>query len=95
MSNVRLLRLLTGEDIIAEVVRSDDKVVKVKNPVRVLIMENKAGFVKWIEMTNDTEVTLAPFHVVAMVGVIPQMLDQYNRAFSKIVAPTNGLILPK
>ena len=95
MNNIKLVKLLTGEDIIATILPSTDKVVVMKNPVRIVIMNEKAGFVKWAELSPDTEFTLDKFHVVAVMSVHKQLLEQYMRMTSQIIPATvSSLVMP-
>lgn len=95
MNNIKLVKLLTGEDIIATILPSTDKVVVMKNPVRIVIMNEKAGFVKWAELSPDTEFTLDKFHVVAVMNVHKQLLEQYMRMTSQIIPATvSSLVMP-
>jgi hypothetical protein len=104
--NVKLLKLLTGEELLAEVLPSipggNPRDVTVKNPVRIVVIPNQmdpktpqVGFAPWAEFSDDKTITLDRSHVVAIMTPIKQFVNQYNTMFGGIINPNGpGLILP-
>lgn len=99
--NIKIIKLLTGEELLAKVLPSSNEVVKMENPVRIVVMPNKIdpktpniGFAPWAEFSDDREFVIDKSHVLAIITPIKQFVDQYNTMFSKIVTPQSGLILP-
>jgi hypothetical protein len=106
MSDIKLIKLLSGEDLLAEVVAPSHngflgKVI-VKNPVRVVVMPNKLdpktpniGFAPWMEFSDDKEIKINESIVVCVVNPIKEFLTQYQSMFGKLVTPTtSGILLP-
>lgn len=102
MSNIKLIKLITDEELIAEVLPSSDAVCKLRNPVRVVVMPNKIdpkspniGFGPWAEFSDDKEIEIDKRHILAIMTPVKQFAEQYSSMFSKIVTPqSTGLILP-
>lgn len=102
--NVKLIRMLTGEDIIAEVISDaiNSQKILIKNPVRVMLIPNKStpqtptvGFAPWFEFTEDKNFELDMTHVLCIMTPLKEFVNQYNATFSGIITPkTSGLILP-
>jgi len=99
--NVKLIRLTTREEILAEVLPSTDDVCKVKNPVRVIVMPNKIdpktpniGFSPWFEFSEDKEFDIDKSHIVAIVNPITEFVNQYSSMFNGLVLPKSNLIIP-
>ena len=98
---VQIIKLITGEELLAEIV-GDDTMVRVKNPVRIVVMPNKIdpktpniGFAPWAEFSDDKEFTLDKSHIVAIMTPIKEFVNQYNSMFGGLVVPTgSNLILP-
>lgn len=97
-ANVKLVKLLTGEDLLADIVMTDRTVI-VKNPVRVIVMPNKLdpktpqiGLAPWAEFSDDKSITLDRSHVVAIMTPVKEFINQYNSMFGGIVLPTGNLI---
>jgi hypothetical protein len=98
---IKLIRLITGEEIIATIISSEFGVVKFENPIRIVVIPGKStpnnptiGFAPWAEFTDDKEFTIDKNHVLAIMEPIKQFVDQYKSTFSKIIQPqTSGIIL--
>lgn len=104
MSDIKLIRLLSGEEIIAEVFPPKfdalGKIV-IRNPVKVVLIPNKLdpktpniGFAPWMEFTDDKEIKLNENTVVCVTTPIKEFLNQYQSMFGKVITPTSGLVLP-
>ena len=99
--NVKLIRLLNGEELMAEVVSSNDSKVTIKDAIRVVVMPQRdpkaspsIGFAPWLEFSEDKQVELDKSHVLFVVTPIKEFVNQYNSLFGGIVTPTTKLILP-
>ena len=99
--NIKIVKLLTGEEILAKVLPSSDHVVIMENPVRIVVMPNRIdpktpniGFAPWAEFSDDKEFVVDKSHVVAIMIPIKEFVNQYNTMFGKLVTPQSGLILP-
>lgn len=99
--SIKIVKLLTGEEILAKVLPSSDHVVIMENPVRIVVMPNKIdpktpniGFAPWAEFSDDREFVVDKSHVVAIMTPIKEFVNQYNTMFGKLVTPQSGLILP-
>lgn len=102
MSDIKLIKLINGEELLAEVIDSSyNGTVLMKNVVRVVVMPNKLdpktpniGFAPWAEFTDDKEIEISQTSVLAIMNPIKEFLAQYQSMFGKVVTPTSGLILP-
>lgn len=99
--NVKLIRLLNGEELMAEVISSNDSKVTIKDAIRVVVMPQRdpkaspsIGFAPWLEFSEDKQVELDKSHVLFMVTPIKEFINQYNSLFGGIVTPSTKLILP-
>lgn len=97
---VQIIKLITGEELLAEVV-GDDTMIRVKNPVRIVVMPNKIdpktpniGFAPWAEFSDDKEFALDKSHIVAIMTPIKEFVNQYSSMFGGLVVPKSNLILP-
>lgn len=99
-ANVKILRLITGEELLAEVLEQGNPVM-IKNPVRVVVMPNKldpktpnVGFAPWAEFSDDKEFSIDKSNIVAIINPIKEFINQYNSMFGGLVVPKSNLILP-
>lgn len=94
--NVKLLRIITGEEVLAEVLSEDEKTVTVQNGLVVLPNANGVGFAPWATVISkeNKEITLSREHLVYVVDCDDSVQDKYESIFGTIVKPeTKKLIL--
>jgi len=101
-TNLRLIRLISGEELMAEVLSETNTDISIKNPVRVVLMPNKldpktptVGFAPWVEFSDEKEFTIHKAHVIVTMKPVQEFINQYNSMFGGIVSvPTTKLIIP-
>ena len=94
--NVKLLRIITGEEVLAEVLSEDASSVTVQNGLVVLPNANGVGFAPWATVISkeNKEITLSREHLVYVVDCDDSVQDKYDSIFGTIVKPeTKKLIL--
>lgn len=106
--DIRIVRLLSGEDLLCELVPQGPTlvagigpIISVKNPVRVVLIPNKVdpsspkvGLAPWCDFVDDKVFELQQSHILFIARPIREFEDQYNQLFGSILTPTKGLILP-
>lgn len=103
-NNIKLIKLITGEEIISEVLednKGSEGYLKLKQPLRVMIIPSRTdpktptvGFAPWAEFSEEKEFVLDRKHVLLVSSPIQEFINQYNSVFGGIVAPSSKLILP-
>jgi hypothetical protein len=100
-ANVKILKLINGEELLGEILPSGDAMCNIKNPVRVIVMPNKmdpktpnVGFAPWAEFSDQKTFTLDKSHVLCIIEPIKEFVNQYNSMFGGLVLPTSNLIKP-
>jgi len=93
--NVKLLRIVTGEEVIAELLSEDENTITVKNGLVVLPNANGVGFAPWATVINKQkpEITLDSKFIVYMVECDDDVVEKYESIFSPIEKPSKKLIL--
>ena len=99
--NIKILKLITGQDLMAEVLPSVAGVVKIKNAIMIVVIPNRVdpktpnvGFGPWAEFSEDKEFTIDNSHILAIMTPIKEFVTQYNSLFGGIVMPESNLIIP-
>lgn len=99
--NLKLFKLINGNEVLAEVSNETDTHVTLKNPVRVVVMPSKTsaqtptvGFAPWAEFSDEKEFTMHKAHVIVSMVPVQEFVNQYNTMFGGIIAPTSKLIVP-
>lgn len=101
-TNLKILKMISGEELLAEVLNETDTHISVKNPVRVIVMPTKTspqnptvGFAPWADFSDEKEFTIHKAHVIVSMNPVKEFVSQYNSMFSGIVAPPSSkLIIP-
>ena len=91
MIDVKLFRITTGEEVVAELVSETDDTVTVQNGLVVLPTNTGVGFAQWATVIDpdNPEVTMKQQHVVYVVAVQEDVAKKYNEMFgSKLVTPS-------
>jgi hypothetical protein len=102
-ANIKIIKLITGEELLAEVTISSPipTSITLKNPVRIVVMPNKldpktpnVGFAPWAEFSEDKSFDLDKAHILAIINPIKEFVNQYNTMFGGLVVPSSNLIMP-
>lgn len=94
MKDIKLVKFVDGTEVIAEILQNDENLVRLKNPIRIVIMppdrkgENpKVGFAEWLPYVKDKEFEIVKSHVLIVVEPVNVMVDQHKSIFSGISMP--------
>ena len=94
--NVKLIRMWSGEDVIADQVGDlEDKIV-IRNPIVAIPAGNsQMGFAPWSPLLKDKNIDLevSKKYVVYISEAQEQIVEQYEQMFSVIKSPSKKLIV--
>lgn len=96
MIDVKLFRIITGEEVIAEVVSEDSNSVIVKNGLVVLPTNTGVGFAPWATVISkdNPEITVSKTHIVYIAELQEEVAKKYNEMFgSKLITPNDKKII--
>jgi len=88
MIDVKLIRILTGEEIIAEVLSETDDTLTVQNGLVIIPQGQNIGFAPWTPVISNEnpEVGINKNHIVYVAEVQSDVVDKYNEMFgSKLI----------
>lgn len=94
--NVKLIRINTGEDVIANLIEDDVYKVTFKNAIVAFPTDvGKIGFGPWSPLLNeDEQLTISKTHVIYIADPRQDIVDQYEQMYgSKLVTPNKNLII--
>ena len=94
--NVKLIRMWSGEDVIADLVEDKEESIVIVNPiVGVPSGQGQMGFAPWSPLLKgrgvDLEVTKGD--IVYIAEAQEEIVAQYEQMFSSIITPTNKLVV--
>jgi hypothetical protein len=97
MNDVKLIRMISGEEILAEVIEFANGVLTIKNPLVVIPRQDQIGFAPWATVISldNPEIALDMRHVIYSVEPQPEVVQQYAKIFGgpDIITPDRKLIL--
>ncbi len=88
--NVKLIRMWSGEDVIADLVKEDENSIVIKNPIfAVPSGQGQMGFAPWSPLleARDTELEVTKKYVVYIANAQEDIIDQYQEMFSPVATP--------
>ena len=93
--NVKLLRIVTGEVVIAEVLSEGTEYITVKNGLVVIPNAQGVGFAPWATVISKQkpEITVDRKFLVYVVECDEDVVEKYESIFSPIEKPSKKLIL--
>tara|TARA_B100000902_G_scaffold274304_1_gene260185 strand:+ start:64 stop:390 length:327 start_codon:yes stop_codon:yes gene_type:complete len=98
--NVKIVRLSTSEDIIADVIDENENTITFRGAiVAVPTKDGNIGFASWCPLLDSpvSDITVKQEHVIYVSNAADQVVDHYKNQFSKIVQPDSiqdGIIVP-
>ena len=94
--NVKVIRMWSGEDVVADLVKEGDETITVCNPiVAVPTSAGQMGFAPWAPLLSDKNVELdvTRKYVVYISETQDEIAEQYQQMFSAIQTPSKKLIV--
>jgi hypothetical protein len=96
MLNVKLFRIVTGEEVIAEVISEDDATVTVQNGLVVLPTGQSVGFAPWSPVVDEDnrELVVSRNHIVYVGEISSSIKKKYNEIYgSKLITPEDKKLI--
>lgn len=103
---VKYIRMISGEDIVAEITEQSQETVTIKNPLQIIMQQPKGpnqppsiALVPWLMFADQTSikagVTISASAVVFQIDAVQDLVAEYTKNFSPLVLPQGGkIILP-
>ena len=94
--NIKLIRMWSGEDVVADLIEEKDDSVVICNPIVAVPAGNgQMGFAPWSPLLSGKgkELEVTKNYVVYINDPQDQIIEEYNNMFSVIKAPTKKLIM--
>ena len=92
---VKLVRLKSGEDIIADIMAESAEIVKIKNPAMLMPMSDgrgnqvQVGLAPWMPFSEAKEFELPRDWVLLTTEPAQDIVNNYNQVFG------SGIVVPK
>ncbi len=92
---VKLVRMWSGEDVIADIVKEDSDSIVITNPI-VAVPSQQQGqiaFAPWSPLLKKDKIEVTKKYLVYIGDPQEEIIEQYNSMFGKLSTPTKQLIL--
>lgn len=93
--NVKVIRMSSGEDVVASVIEDKEDVLVIENPIVAFNQGNgKLGFAPYAPLLDkdQKELELNKKWIVYIAGVNDDLVESYEDMFSPISKPSSKLI---
>ena len=94
--NVKLIRMWSGEDVIADLIEEKEDSVVICNPIVAVPTQNgQIGFAPWSPLLKGRgeELEVTKKYIVYVTDTQLDIIEQYEEMFSLIKAPNKKLVL--
>ena len=92
---VKLIRMWSGEDVIADVIEENEYTIVMENPI-VAVPSNQQGqiaFAPWSPLVKKDKLEIVMSYIVYIADPQDEIIEQYKTMFGKISTPTKKLII--
>ena len=94
--NVKLMRMWSGEDVVADLIEEKDDSVVICNPIVAVPAGNgQMGFAPWSPLLKEKneELEVTRKYIVYMSETQEEIKEQYQEMFSVLKTPSKKLVL--
>ena len=90
MANIKIVRISTGEELIADVKEADGKIVLTDVAILIPTQQNQLGLAPFMAYSDASKgFDINTSMVMFIVDPVQDLQNQYQQMFSKIVTPSN------
>ena len=94
MSSIKIIRLSTGEELIADVEKTSDSYVLKDVAILIPTQQNSLGLAPFMAYSEASKgMTVASQFVMFEVDPVKDLKNQYQQMFSKVMTPESKLII--
>ena len=96
--SVQVLKLVSGEEILGDVLEQLDNTVTINNVVAIVLQRTQTGdmgigFMPFMPYVASKKLKIDQSKIILMTDVDEEVKNQYNSIFGGIVTPSSKLIL--
>ena len=94
--NVKLIRMWSGEDVVADLISENEDSVVITNPIVAIPSgQGNIGFAPWspIHKAEGTEIEVTKKYVVYITDTKAVIIEQYNDMYSSVVTPSKKKLI--
>ena len=87
--NVKLIKMQSGEDVVAELIREEGDRLVISNPIVMVPQGQQVGFAPWSPFLSDSvkELSIRESYTVYVSEPKETVIENYKGIFSPIITP--------
>lgn len=99
--NIIALKLLSGEDLLCDMLHEDDVSIQVENPASIVAQQTadgrgvSVGLAPYLPFSQDKKLNIFKHAVVAIFTPDKQLSNEYNRIFGSGIVLANAGDMPR
>ena len=92
---VKLIRMWSGEDVIADIVEENTESIVITDPIVAVPsqQDGRIAFAPWSPLLQKDKIEVTKKYIVYIGDPQEEIIEQFNQMFGKISKPTKKLIL--
>ena len=92
---VKLIRMWSGEDVIADIVEENTESIVITDPIVAVPsqQDGRIAFAPWSPLLQKDKIEVTKKYIVYIGDPQEEIIEQFNKMFGKISKPTKKLIL--
>ena len=92
---VKLIRMWSGEDVIADIVEENTESIVITDPIVAVPsqQDGRIAFAPWSPLLQKDKLEVTKKYIVYIGDPQAEIIEQFNQMFGKISKPTKKLIL--
>ena len=92
---VKLIRMWSGEDVIADIVEETSDSIVITDPIVAVPSQQQGqiGFAPWSPLLQKDKLEVTKKYIVYIGEPQGEIVEQYNTMFGKLSTPTKKLII--
>lgn len=87
MSNIKIVRLTSGEEILCDLGVIGDKYLLKLPAVIIPTGDGNIGFAHWLPYAKNEAVSISSKYIVFIVDPTTQLMNEYIKMHSKLIVP--------
>ena len=92
---VKLIRMWSGEDVIADIIEESTDSIVITDPIVAVPSQQQGqiGFAPWSPLLQKDKLEVTKKYLVYIGEPQAEIIEQYNTMFGKLSTPTKKLII--
>lgn len=93
--DVRLVKLISGEEVIGEISKTEDGMyILLNNPIRFMATQQGVAIVPFNPLLAEEPLQIPRGAIMLIANLREEVITEYKSRFGGVIVPPTGLVLP-